>query len=141
MEPERIKLLGGILVIGSVVVFVLLYKQTPAIGFQPDRQRIYLITGTFFHTEKTELQVINEKWHIIENNFGLPIAISTPYSMRFNDIYEVILEPYGKLALVAKDHLRRSEMKWGDGRWLHKDPSTDEWLEFPDFEDIDYDRD
>lgn len=141
MKSERIKLLVGILVVGGVIAFLLFYKQTPAIVFQPDRERLFLTTGTFFHTEKTELTVIDRRWYIIENKFGLPIEISTPYSMRFNDTYEVILEPNGKLALVANDHLNRSELKWEDGRWLHKDPSTDEWLEFPDFEDIDYDRD
>jgi hypothetical protein len=98
------------------------------------------VKGTFFKSERLQLQATNGRWYIIENKWGLPIEISTPYSLKYNNRYNIVLEQGGTLALVSKDQLERSELKWIDDKWKHKDPSTMEYLEFgepqlPDSED------
>lgn len=125
--------IAGLVVIG-VAIFLIYYEKTPALSFDPDRKEIYVVKGTFLRTQKIELRSFNNKWFVIEPKFGFPIEIATPYSMRFNANYEAVLEPNGTLAMVSNDHLERSELKWMDNEWRHKDPSTAEWLEFGEAE-------
>jgi hypothetical protein len=127
---DKTKFILAGLVISGIAVFLIFYQKTPALSFNPDRKEIYIIKGTFLRSQKLELKVIGGKWFMIEPKFNLPIEIATPYYMRFNAHYEAVLEPHGTLAMISNDHLERSELKWIDGRWKHKDPSTTEWLEF-----------
>lgn len=125
----------AIIVGTGLILYVARYERTPALSFSPTREEIYLVRGTFFKSERLKLRSASGKWNVIENKWGLPIEISTPYTLKYNNYYDVILEQGGTLALVSKDKLERSELRWIDGQWKHKDPSTTEWLEFGDPEE------
>jgi len=122
-------ILAGLAVL-TTVLFLVYYEKTPSLSIDPNRKEIYVVKGTYLRTQKMELRVINGKWFIIEPKFGLPVEIATPYYMRFNEKYEAVLEPQGTIAMIKNDHLERSELRWIDDQWKHKDPSTTEWLEF-----------
>jgi hypothetical protein len=132
VNNEKHKLLIAGLVVAGVVVFLLYYQKMPEFSFDPDREVIFVVKGTYLRTKRMELKSFNNKWFVIDPKYGIPVEIATPYSMRFNDNYEVVLESNGTLAMVSNDHLERSELRWIDDRWRHKDPSTTEWLEFGD---------
>ena len=121
--------IAGLVALGLVLFFVY-YEKTPSLSMDPNRKEIYVVKGTYLRTQKMELRSVNNKWFIIEPKFGIPVEIATPYSMRFNANYEAVLEPSGTLAMVSNDHLERSELRWMDNHWKHKDPSTNEWLGF-----------
>jgi hypothetical protein len=118
---------GRIIVIGLIAVFIgcWYWRDSRSVVFlQPHGKAIFL-RGGFFHRDEFELSYYGGRWQFSR---GEPIEMGeliVPFECEYNQYRTLRLEEDGKVYMLDKKRMARSELRIVNGEWSYD--ASDHW--------------